>query len=189
MTIRRLSPSDAKVFRTFRLHGLRESPAAFGASFEEESKLPLKVFADRLKQTESKWAFGAFDGDRLMGFVTLVRETRIKEKHKASVYGMYVDPVARGEGVGRKLIERVIDTARRVRGLRQVRLAVVEGNLPALRLYENVGFKVYGREESALSIGRRYYAEFLLALPLKAQRPNKAPEPTPGSVTLRASSR
>ncbi|MDO8539561.1 MAG: hypothetical protein Q7S40_03910 [Opitutaceae bacterium] len=38
MTIRRLSPSDAAVFRRFRLRGLRESPTAFGSSFAEESK-------------------------------------------------------------------------------------------------------------------------------------------------------
>jgi ribosomal protein S18 acetylase RimI-like enzyme len=162
MVIRRLSPADLSIYRRIRLGGLRESPAAFGSSYAEEARRPRRAFASRLEQTPGKWMFGAFEDQRLVGVLNLVRETKAKEKHKAAIYGMYVERRARGKGVGRALLNRALATARRLRGVRQVRLAVVESNEPALRLYESAGFKIYGREESALFVGGRYYAELFL---------------------------
>jgi len=162
MIIRRLSPADVADYRRLRLQGLRECPTAFGSSYAEEAARPRRAFAGRLAQTPANWTFGAFEAGRLVGVLTLVRETKAKEKHKAAIYGMYVDPTARRRGVGRALVDRAWRTASRLRGVRQVRLAVVASNRPALRLYETAGFSVYGREEAALFVGRRYYAELFL---------------------------
>lgn len=41
MHVRLLTPDDAVPFRTLRLEGLRESPAAFGASHAGESADPI----------------------------------------------------------------------------------------------------------------------------------------------------
>jgi ribosomal protein S18 acetylase RimI-like enzyme len=61
------------------------------------------------------------------------------------------------------LIHRILETARELKGLRQVRLAVVEVNKSALRLYESAGFEIYGREEAALRVGGKFYTELFLA--------------------------
>lgn len=166
MVIKRLSPEDAVAYRRLRLRGLRASPTAFGSSYAEEAKWPLKTFAARLENSPTKWAFGAFENGRLVGVVSLVRESKAKERHKASIYGMYVDRKARRKGIGRQLIHQVLETCRELPGLRQVRLAVVEVNPAALRLYESAGFETYGREEAALCVGRRFYAELFLAYQL-----------------------
>jgi len=170
MTIRRLSPADVSAYRRIRLHGLRECPAAFGSSYAEEAKRPRSAFVNRLEQTPATWTFGAFDAGRLVGVLSLVRETRAKEKHKAAIYGMYVERPARRSGIGRALVERALATARQLRGLRQVRLAVVDSNLAARRLYEAAGFTVYGREEAALFVGGRYHAELFLVRKLRRGR-------------------
>ncbi len=162
MIIKRLSPSHAVAYRQLRLRGLRESPTAFGSSYAEEVKFPLEMFAGRLERLAGKWTFGAFDGERLVGVVTLIRDTKTKEKHKAWIFGMYVDRKVRGKGVGRQLLQRALEAARRLSGLRQVKLAVVETNRPAQRLYESAGFKVYGREEAALCVAGKFYAELFL---------------------------
>jgi len=162
MIIKRLSPADATAYRRLRLRGLRESPAAFGSSYGEEAKRPLKAFAARLESSADRWVFGAFVGGRLIGVVTLIREEKKKERHKASIYGMFVDPKVRQQGIGAQLITRVMATARRMRGLKQIRLGVVESNRPARRLYENAGFEVYGREKDALLVAGRFHAELLL---------------------------
>jgi ribosomal protein S18 acetylase RimI-like enzyme len=162
MTIRRLLPANAAEYRRLRLRGLRESPTAFGSSFAEESRRPFKAFVARLEQTEAKWVFGAFERKRLVGVVTLLREEKMKERHKASIVGMYVDPKTRRKGVGRQLLDAAIDAARQLRGLKQVRLGVVEVNRPALRLYRSAGFKLYGREEAALLVAGKFYSELFL---------------------------
>ncbi len=162
MIFRRLAPSDPAAYRHVRLRGLRHSPAAFGSSFREEAKWPLKTFARRLEQTGDHWTFGAFAGRRLVGLLSVVRNERLKERHKAEIVGMYVDPEMRRQGIGHGLLGLALATARQLRGVRQVRLAVVGANRPARQLYECMGFKVYGREKDALRVGGRFYTMLYL---------------------------
>jgi GNAT superfamily N-acetyltransferase len=181
MVIQRLTPSDVVEYRRIRLRGLRESPTAFGSSYEEEVKRPIEMFVARLEQADGKWAFGAFENNRIVGVVTLIREDGEKERHKASIFGMYVEPEMRRKGIARELLGRAIATARRVRGLKQLRLSVVETCRPALRLYKSEGFKVYGREEDALLVSGAFYTELLLVRKLR-RLSSRSPRPTRASV-------
>jgi len=49
---------------------------------------------------------------------------------------LFVDPVAQGEGIGRRLLETHL-----ARGIRPVTLEVFEQNTPARRFYERFGFR------------------------------------------------
>jgi RimJ/RimL family protein N-acetyltransferase len=162
MIIRRLSPADAAAYRRLRLRGLRSNPEAFGSSYGEEAKRPVKAFARRLERTRATWTFGAFEGRRLVGVLSLIRAERRKERHKAEIVGMYVDPAVRRKGIGRALLRRAVETAHTLAGLRRVRIAVVEANRPALGLYESAGFRVYAREEDALLVRGRLYSMLFL---------------------------
>jgi ribosomal protein S18 acetylase RimI-like enzyme len=172
MTIRRLSPSDVRAYRRIRLRGLRMNPEAFGSSYGEQTKQPLKVFAGQLERTLTRWMFGAFVGRQLVGVVGLKRDERAKERHKAEIVGMYVDSDMRRKGIGRSLLLRAFETARRLRGIRRVRLAVVESNKSALRLYKAAGFEVYGREEEALLVSGKFYTELFLSRRVARSRTN-----------------
>ena len=186
MVFRRLDPEDVAQYRRLRLFGLRESPSAFGSSYKEESKRAAEAFVARLENSEDKCTIGAFSEKRLVGVVTLIRDASSKGRHKAWIYGMYVSPSVRKRGVRRELLTRAVDVAKRLRGVKQIHLAVVSSNRPALRLYESVGFLPYGEEPRALLVHGRYHAEALMCLRLKRKRPNKAPEPTLTSVMPRA---
>lgn len=61
----------------------------------------------------------------------------------AAVTSLWVDPQARGRGVGEALVKAVLDWAQRS-GFEEVVLWVVEGNSSAERLYERTGFKRTG---------------------------------------------
>jgi ribosomal protein S18 acetylase RimI-like enzyme len=52
---------------------------------------------------------------------------------------LYVDEHARGNGVGRALVEAAFEHAR-LRGSGRIELDVNQGNEPALALYESLGF-------------------------------------------------
>jgi len=95
----------------------------------------------------------------------LFRVELIKERHKATIYGMYVAPRQRRQGVGRRLLERAIKQARRLK-VRQLRLAVTTENRAAIALYQKAGFVEYGVEKNALRIGNRFYSETWMALEL-----------------------
>jgi hypothetical protein len=61
--IRRLTEADAAAYRAIRLEGLRDSPEAFGSTFEAENEHPLEWFANRTANAE---VFGAFRGADLL---------------------------------------------------------------------------------------------------------------------------
>lgn len=61
--------------------------------------------------------------------------------------GIFVDPDARGQGVGTALLQAVLSEAE-ARGLRQVQLDVIDTNPRAKALYERVGFVATGTENT-----------------------------------------
>ena len=160
--IRRLTPADASLFRDIRLEGLRCNPEAFGSTFEAENAQPLTFFSERLSGSAS---FGVFCGSELVGIAGLLICEGQKEAHKGMLVGMYVRPYARNAGVGRRLVETIIEFARQ--RLELVQLSVVSENEQARRLYERLGFLEYGLELRALKQDGRYYDEVLMAKNLK----------------------
>ncbi len=167
IVLRRLGPGDVAGYRRLRLLGLRESSSAFGSSYAEERRRPTTDFLRRLQPSPGNWTFAAFRGSRMVGVVSFVRQERRKQQHKAAIYGFYIMKQYRGRRIGRLLLDEVLATARAMRGLRQVQLAVVESNGVAVRFYQSAGFRVYGREEAALRIGDKYYTELFMDLVLR----------------------
>jgi ribosomal protein S18 acetylase RimI-like enzyme len=162
--IRRLAPADAALYRDIRLEGLRDSPEAFGSTFDAENTRPLTFFSDRIGGSE---AFGAFHGAELVGIAGLLIREGQKEAHKGLLVGMYVRPSARRQGVGRQLVETIVECARH--RVELIQLAVVSNNESARRLYARLGFVEYGLEKKALKQDGHYYDEVLMA---KDLRPN-----------------
>ena len=133
--LRLLTPADAALYRSIRLAGLKESPEAFGSSFETEFTKPLAWFFDRLSSSE---IFGAFRDTEVLGVAGLAIRQEEKEAHKGLLWGMYVRPEARGAGLARRLVEAVIAHARA--RVELIQLSVVAGNEQARRLYAGLGF-------------------------------------------------
>jgi ribosomal protein S18 acetylase RimI-like enzyme len=167
--IRRLSALDAAPYRDLRLAGLRAHPEAFGASWEEESVRPLTWFADRVDRNVI-FGGGPADTSDVQGIVGFYVVDGAKQRHKGVLWGLYVEPAARGAGLGLSLIARVLEHAART--VEEIRLTVVTTNMAAIRLYERVGFEQYGLERRALKIGDDDYDEVLMAFsPLRGIQP------------------
>jgi RimJ/RimL family protein N-acetyltransferase len=156
--IRQLTPEDAALYRSIRLEGLKESPEAFGSTFDVEFTKPLAWFFDRLS---SSVVFGAIGAKKMLGVAGFAVRDGEKEAHKGLLWGMYVRPEARGAGVARRLVEAVIAYARP--HVELIQLSVVVGNEQARRLYARLGFVEYGIEKNSLKYCGRYYDEILMA--------------------------
>ena len=146
MIVRKLTPADAETFQSLRLLGLRECPAAFASSYEEECNIELPVLADRLASRSDRAVFGAFQAHALVGLVGIKREDPHKLSHKAHLWGMYVAPASRKLGVGRQLVAEALSFAVAELRVRQVTLGVNAENDAAIALYSHMGFKSFGRE-------------------------------------------
>jgi len=155
IVIRRLGVADAEDYRAFRLTALRETPTAFTSSFVEENSKPLSATVARLAAFEPGPGalIGAFNPTgELIGSAGLDIPGRRQERHKATLFGMAVLGTATGRGVGRVLVQRILQIAKADEKLYQVALTVSEHNEPARRLYTSCGFAVWGREPRAVVV-------------------------------------
>jgi RimJ/RimL family protein N-acetyltransferase len=175
MQVRLLTEADAAAYRQIRLRGLREDPAAFGSSYEEEVERPLEFTAEWLRAKQlgpDSFALGAFDErEELLGVLSFTRVPRLKEQHKAMIHGVYVIAEARGRGLGRSLVAETLARARQSPGLTQVQLSVVTCQTAARALYAAFGFVPYGLERQALTLDGEFLDEEHLVLFLR-ERPH-----------------
>lgn len=170
MIIRILTADDAAAFQALRLRGLRESPAAFGSTYESEVDIPLPDVAERLARGAGREdvMFGAFDDDgALVGLAGLARQKGPKSRHRAGVWGMYVAPEARGRGVGRALMDALIAHARTLDGVERLTLGVEADNAPARALYHSLSFVTYGIEPQAYKLDGQYWDSELMSMDLR----------------------
>ncbi|WP_102273016.1 GNAT family N-acetyltransferase [Cytobacillus massiliigabonensis] len=158
MNIRLLSPNDSDAYRIMRLVALQKHPSAFASSYEEEKDRSAEFYGERFHSEES-FTFGAFEEEKLIGSVTLLRETKLKLKHRALIVAMYVSEETRRRGVGKALISAALEKAKEIEGIEQIYLAVESTNEPAKNLYLSFGFEVFGKDRRAIKIEDNYYDE------------------------------
>jgi ribosomal protein S18 acetylase RimI-like enzyme len=172
MHIRQLTEADAEIFRAFRLSSLREAPRAFTNSYEEYGQQTVDSTAQRFRDQVASginFTIGAFEEGRLVGTVGFYRETALKLRHKGYIVSMYVLPEYRLRGIARALLIEAIARARHLPDLKQILLGVVVTQSTAKRLYESLGFTVYGREPDAVKIGDEYFDEEFMLLRLSGK--------------------
>lgn len=158
MEIIELNSLHAEAYQHLRLEGLKKHPENFGASYDEELHYTIDDYSERITAHQSN-VFGAFNNEKLIGIVTLFKESKLKMKHKAFIFGMYVTEESRGLGAARKLMEAALNKARAQPEIEQVYLTVMSANHPAKKLYLSLGFEPYAKEPHALKIGTYYYDE------------------------------
>lgn len=150
--IRELLPPDAVAYRIFRLTALKRYPHLFRADAGEESAKPLASTERRLKPSPNNRWTGAFDlSDHLVGCVGFRREPGIKRHHIGQILGLQIAPAWQRRGIATALLKEVIAQAILV-GIEQIQLSLTLPNPEAERLYDRLGFVVYGLEKDALRV-------------------------------------
>lgn len=123
------------------------------------------------------------------GYVVLGRPTPLESnRHVLQVAGLAVDPAAQGQGVGRHLVEAVIEEAGR-RGARRLTLRVLGGNTAAQALYASCGFVVEGVLREEFRLAGRFVDDVLMARTLSRWPAGPPARRTPpGSRSARSGS-
>jgi ribosomal protein S18 acetylase RimI-like enzyme len=166
MEIRFLTSDDAGEWKRLRLEALQGDPEAFSASLEEYQSLSLKEVKRRLWPNEEAFVVGAFEGSRLIGVAGFYREKGPKSCHKGRIWGVYVTPGWRGKGIGRRMMQMLVQRGGTIAGVEQVLVSVAATQDAAVGLYRSLGFRAFGREPRALRIGDRFIDEEYLVLRL-----------------------
>jgi GNAT superfamily N-acetyltransferase len=132
LTVRELAPSDRaqwnplwKGYQTFYKTVIPDAVSDATWARFHDPKEPL-------------WAFGAFEGDAMVGIVHMIRHRSTwTENDYVYLQDLFTTEEARGKGVGRALIERVYDEAKK-RGCSRVHWLTHETNANAMLLYDRI---------------------------------------------------
>jgi len=164
--IRHLQEGDAEAYVELRRQALLDAPGAFTASPEDDLVATVEAVRDQLRRSPDSVLIGAFR-ERLVGTVGLYRDRHLKAAHKAHLWGMYVVPALRGQGIAAQLLETALRHARTLPGVAWVHLSVSSAAPAARRLYERAGFRVWGSEPDALRHDGEPLVEHHMALRLR----------------------
>lgn len=167
VSVRRLQPADAESLFGLRRQALLEEPFAFLSSPEDDLASSPDAFRDQLASPDGTDVFGAVSGGELIGMAGLARDRPIKAAHRAYIWGVFVKPEYRGQGVGTQILKAALDHARQMDGIEIVYLSVSERTPEAKRLYESFGFEVWGLEPGCIRHAGETAREYHLSLTLK----------------------
>jgi GNAT superfamily N-acetyltransferase len=145
--IRSLGPDDATAYFAMRLRCMHDAAAQFRSAPEDVEREGLAHWQSRLESNDER-IVGVFDGDTLIGIGGIARDWRVKLRHKALLFGMFVAPEAVGRGVGRAIVDALIAHAHGF--VASLHLTLMADNDRALALYERAGFTVYGCEPQSV---------------------------------------
>ena len=156
--IRRLTVADAEAFRALRIRALHESPEAFLEDTAEAERRPVEEFE---KIISKDWVVGAFSEGELQAMAGMFRQRLRKTRHKATIWGVFTAPEARGKGLMRGLLTELINIAKQ-EGIELIMLSTNELNPVTIGLYQSVGFEICGREPHIIKIGDEYINDVLM---------------------------
>ena len=110
------------------------------------------------------YQFVAEADGRLIGACD-ISPKRAKGFSHVGVLGMFLLPQWRGRGIGRRLLEARLSSARRA-GLERIELEVFADNAAAIRLYETLGFLHEGCKVRGRKLEGHYQDVLLMAVAL-----------------------
>lgn len=162
MIVRQLTADDAAAFRALHRFGMTESPSGFVDVVATDAARPDADVTAMLVRGDG---WGAFDGDRLVGKLTIDALPYPSLAHTFWIHAVYFHPEARGTGASGKLIRAAIESVRS-RGARRIALWVNGVNVHARELYERMGFRQTGHIPGGIEIDGVYVDDVLMSLEL-----------------------
>ena len=172
MQIKRLTPADAMADKALMLYAYAQADDAFTSTPQERALQPDDWWVHRIADPAGlSLVWGAFAEVGLVGTVSAEFSARAKTRHKALIVAMFVREECRGEGVARELMRACIQHGLTREGLRLLQLEVTQGNVPAERLYQSLGFQAYGVEPMAVWTPHGFRAKVHMFLDLAHNLP------------------
>jgi GNAT superfamily N-acetyltransferase len=169
MKLRRLGRDEAELHRWLRLRALLDAPDAFGESYEDAAAKAMSYWEQLTKavsEPERDAMFLAVEGETVFGSAYGLRDP--ERDHASRLGGLWVEPRYRRRGIGRMLVEAVIDWAA-ARGSYRVALWAPAHSPAALALYKSCGFRDTGRRRALAGEPQRE----LIAMEAMLERPTR----------------
>lgn len=155
ISVRDADPEDAVNLKQWLLDP--EILRWFPMDNENEVEDSVRIWVSYAKQ---KAGLTALVDGKPAGMANLYIQPFKKFAHQC-LFSIIVQSSQRGKGIGTVLLSELIKTAKERFNVEILHLEVYDGN-PAIRLYERLGFKYYGRHAKFIKIGDTYIDKILM---------------------------
>ena len=118
-------------------------------------------FVDYEKATDKKF-FTICDHDQPIGWMGLSNIDKINKN--ANLFIAISEDAYRGQGYGKIALLWLLDYGFKKLKLHKINLGVTENNIPAVNMYQSVGFEIEGRFKDEQIIKGKYYNSLSMAI-------------------------
>jgi len=147
VVVRPLTNDDWELYKTIRLRSLLDSPDAYSSTYEREYEFADQEWIDRVsgscRVSQTLPLIAELDGKAIGIACGIVHS---EDDDTAKIYQMWVQPDKRGQGIGKLLLNRLLEWAESAE-LDKVELTVTTNNDDAVRFYRCTGFTNIGELE------------------------------------------
>lgn len=165
VTIREAKEQDAERMIISASKALINTPYML-STVEDIKKMSVVAIQKTLKDYHENPNYVQFiaevDG-KLVGKIDFKNGNNEKISHQGAI-AMIILPEYRNYGIGRALLETLINWAKNNSKIEKVCLEVMEDNLGAIKLYKNLGFFEEGRKAKGVKLESGYQDLILMAL-------------------------
>lgn len=146
IVIEPITSRNTFLFKAVRLRALQDAPQAFASTYTQELQLTDSDWIKRVERWNGEKGAGflAVDGETACGIAGSFLDQ--DDPSQAHLISMWTAPTHRQQGIGRLLVNEVLNWAR-TRNARVLQLMVTSNNEPAICFYERLGFTRTGRTE------------------------------------------
>ncbi|KEF56209.1 uncharacterized protein A1O9_07790, partial [Exophiala aquamarina CBS 119918] len=181
-TLPKVDPKEATFreysqrLRALRLKSLQADPGSWISAYESEVNQPPEFWWNRLKETRAiHHVLVKDDSEKVpcdihskllagewLGFVVMIIPSAEDKTLEYEMSALYIDAQARGLGLGKRMVQKVIDTVRQHdakvgEGSPFCVANVRHGNDSALSLYQHLGFLVIDADQIVEKEGKKYH--------------------------------
>ncbi|GGE59116.1 GNAT family N-acetyltransferase [Priestia taiwanensis] len=162
ITIRTVRPDDARIIVQLHLEIASEReflitvPEDFKRTEEEQ-----RIWIQQLLANEREMAFVAEVEGVVVGWTMFSSSDRARLAHAGSI-GIFIKKEYRDIGIGRRLIQAILDWATEHPVIEKVSLGVFATNIRAIALYKKLGFVEEGRKVREFKLSENEYVDDIL---------------------------
>ena len=157
----KLQPEEWAKYKKIRLEALQSDQIAFAITYAQAILTSDKEWEEKLANQTSIFLFAAIN-EEIVGTIGAYLQGKNEPIDTAVIVGVYVHPDYRGQKIGKKLLQELLQEISSRKGIATVKLWVSETQKPARALYESFGFSYIGKEKKKIKFQGKEYDELIM---------------------------
>ncbi|MDM5228539.1 N-acetyltransferase [Cytobacillus sp. NJ13] len=162
VSLRTVNIKDAEAVLEIEREVLSESEFMVSVIEEfEETSEQIKSWIHKILENKRETLIVAETKGKLVGFIVFRSKNTKRLSHTGSFTAM-VKKEYRGQGIGKLLIQELLNWAEQNHLIEKVGLGVLSTNQRAIELYKSMGFVEEGRKIKEIKFNENYYVDDIL---------------------------